>query len=135
MIARRITTILPDMNFDEMLEVTKIHSVAGMTKNNKLVLERPFRSPHHTASKVALIGGGKDAKPGEISLAHRGILFLDELPEFSKSTLEVLRIPIEDKKVLISRVNNTCEYPSNFMLIASMNPCPCRIFWFKGQRV
>lgn len=125
MLARRMTTILPDMNFEEALEVTKIHSVAGKTLNNKLILERPFRSPHHTASKVALIGGGRDAKPGEISLAHRGILFLDELPEFNKSTLEVLRIPLEDRKVLISRANNNCEYPANFMLIASMNPCPC----------
>ena len=125
MLARRITTILPDMNSSEALEVTKIHSVAGMTKNNKLVLERPFRSPHHTASKVALIGGGVAVKPGEISLAHRGILFLDELPEFNKSTLEVLRMPLEDRKVLISRASSNCEYPANFMLIASMNPCPC----------
>lgn len=125
MLSRRITTILPDMNFEEMLEVTKIHSVAGMTKKGGLIFERPFRSPHHTASKISLIGGGKEAKPGEISLAHRGILFLDELPEFNKNTLEVLRIPLEDRKVLISRVNNSCEYPANFMLIASMNPCPC----------
>ena len=125
MLARRITTILPDMNFEEALEVTKIHSIAGMTKENKLILERPFRNPHHTATKVALIGGGKEAKPGEISLAHRGILFLDELPEFNKSSLEVLRLPLEDRQVLIARANKNCEYPANFMLIASMNPCPC----------
>ena len=125
MLAKRLTTILPDMNFEETLEVTKIHSIAGMTKYNKLITQRPFRSPHHTSSKVALIGGGKDARPGEISLAHRGILFLDELPEFSKSTLDVLRIPLEDRKVVVSRANKTCEYPSSFMLIASMNPCKC----------
>ena len=133
MLARRITTILPDMNFEETLEVTKIHSVAGMTLNNRLISERPFRSPHHTASKVALIGGGRSARPGEISLAHRGVLFLDELPEFNKSTLEVLRIPLEDRKVLISRANNTCEYPANFMLIASMNPCPCGYYGSKDK--
>lgn len=125
MLAKRLTTILPDMTFEEALEVTKIHSIAGMTKKSQLITERPFRNPHHTASKVALIGGGKDAKPGEISLAHRGILFLDELPEFNKTSLEVLRLPLEDRKVLISRASKTCEYPSNFMLIASMNPCPC----------
>ncbi len=125
MLARRITTILPDMNFEEALEVTKIHSIAGMTTQNKIIINRPFRAPHHTVSKVSLVGGGTNAKPGEISLAHRGILFLDELPEFSKSTLEVLRGPLEDRKVLISRINGSYEYPSNFMLIASMNPCPC----------
>lgn len=125
MLARRITTILPDLNFEEALEVTKIHSIAGLTNKNQIILKRPFRSPHHTASKAALVGGGKNAMPGEISLAHRGILFLDELPEFNKSTLEVLRVPLEDGKVLISRVNKNCEYPANFMLIASMNPCPC----------
>ena len=94
-------------------------------KNSQIITKRPFRSPHHTASKVALVGGGKEAKPGEISLAHRGILFLDELPEFNKNTLEVLRVPLEDRKVLISRANKNYEYPANFMLIASMNPCPC----------
>ena len=125
MLAKRLPTILPELNFEEALEVTKIHSIAGLTKRNQIILKRPFRSPHHTASKIALIGGGKNATPGEISLAHRGILFLDELPEFNKSTLEVLRIPLEDRKVLISRANRNCEYPANFMLIASMNPCPC----------
>ncbi len=125
MLAQRISTILPDMNFEESLEVTKIHSIAGMTKNNQIITKRPFRSPHHTASKISLVGGGKESKPGEISLAHRGILFLDELPEFNKNTLEVLRVPLEDRKVLISRANKNYEYPANFMLIASMNPCPC----------
>lgn len=125
MLSRRITTILPDMNTEEALEVTKIYSIVGLTNNNQIISKRPFRSPHHTTSKVALIGGGRNAKPGEISLAHRGILFLDELPEFNKSTLEVLRIPLEDRKVLVSRANQNCEYPANFMLVASMNPCPC----------
>lgn len=125
MLARRITTILPDMNVEEALEVTKIYSIIGLTNKNQIISQRPFRSPHHTTSKVALIGGGRDAKPGEISLAHRGVLFLDELPEFNKSTLEVLRIPLEDRKVLVSRANQTCQYPASFMLIASMNPCPC----------
>lgn len=125
MLAQRISTILPDMNFEESLEVTKIHSIAGMTKNNQIITKRPFRSPHHTASKISLVGGGKESKPEEISLAHRGILFLDELPEFNKNTLEVLRVPLEDRKVLISRANKNHEYPANFMLIASMNPCPC----------
>lgn len=125
MLARRITTILPDMNVEEALEVTKIYSIVGLTNDNQIISQRPFRSPHHTTSKVALIGGGRDAKPGEISLAHRGVLFLDELPEFNKSTLEVLRIPLEDRKVLVSRANQTCQYPASFMLVASMNPCPC----------
>lgn len=125
MLAQRLVTILPDMNFEESLEVTKIHSIAGKTKNNKIIMQRPFRSPHHTSSKVSLVGGGKEAKPGEISLAHRGILFLDELTEFNKNTLEVLRVPLEDRKILISRANKNYEYPANFMLIASMNPCPC----------
>lgn len=125
MLAKRIPTILPDMTFEEALEVTKIHSIVGLTNKNQIILKRPFRSPHHTASKVALIGGGKNERPGEISLAHRGILFLDELPEFNKTTLEVLRIPLEDGKVLISRASHNCEYPAKSMLIASMNPCPC----------
>ena len=125
MIARRLPTILPEMNFEEILEVTKIYSIAGIGRSNEIINKRPFRSPHHTASKISITGGGKNAKPGEISLAHRGVLFLDELPEFNKSTLEVLRGPLEDRKVLISRINGNYEYPSNFMLIASMNPCPC----------
>lgn len=133
MLARRLPTILPDMNFEEMLEVTKIHSVAGIQNKSYISVKRPFRSPHHTASKVALIGGGKEARPGEISLAHRGVLFLDELPEFNKATLEVLRIPLEDGKVLVSRANKNCEYPSQFMLIASMNPCPCGYYGSKEK--
>lgn len=125
MLAKRLPGILPDMNFDEILEVTKIHSIARQASKNQIIMQRPFRSPHHTASKISITGGGKNSKPGEISLAHRGVLFLDELPEFNKSTLEVLRGPLEDRKVLISRANGSYEYPTNFMLIASMNPCPC----------
>ena len=125
MMSRRITTILPDLSFEEALEVTKIHSIAGILKDNYLVKERPFRSPHHTISGVGLIGGGKLPRPGEISLSHHGVLFLDELLEFKKSTLEVLRAPMEDKYVSITRSNITLTYPCNFMLVASMNPCPC----------
>lgn len=123
--ARRLPSILPDLGFEEALEITKIHSVAGKLKNQGLVTSRPFRSPHHTISGVSLIGGGRIPKPGEVSLAHHGVLFLDELPEFNKKTLEVLRGPLEDRKVSISRVNATLTYPCNFMLIASMNPCSC----------
>lgn len=126
MMARRLPTILPDLTFEEALEVTKIHSVAGkLLKNSSIITTRPFRAPHHTASIPAIIGGGRIPKPGEISLAHYGVLFLDELPEFNKSTLEVLRGPLEDKEVTISRVNGTLTYPANFMFIASMNPCVC----------
>ena len=126
MMARRIPTILPKLSFEEALEVTKIHSVAGnISKNSPLIINRPFRFPHHTISKTSLVGGGAIPKPGEISLSHYGVLFLDELPEFEKSTLEVLRGPLEDGKITISRVNATLTYPSKFMLVASMNPCPC----------
>ncbi len=126
MIAKRLPTILPDMTFDESLEVTKIHSIAGtLSPNTPLETIRPFRNPHHTVSPISLIGGGRNPKPGEISLAHNGVLFLDELPEFSKKTLETLRGPLEDKFVTISRVNSTITYPCNIMLVASMNPCPC----------
>ena len=126
MLARRIPTILPDLAFEEALEITKIHSIAGkLSEDNPIIVQRPFRSPHQTISGSALIGGGKIPKPGEISLAHFGVLVLDELPEFEKNTLEVLRGPLEDEMVTISRVNASVTYPSKFMLIASMNPCPC----------
>ena len=126
MIAKRIPTILPDLTFEESLDVTKIHSISGILDNNiGIVTTRPFRSPHHTISPTSMIGGGRNPKPGEISLAHNGVLFLDELPEFNRTTLEILRGPLEDKEVTISRLYSKVEYPSNFMLIASMNPCPC----------
>ena len=125
MAARRIPSILPTLTFEEAIEVTKIYSISGLLKSNFLIEERPFRSPHHTSSSVSLIGGGRVPKPGEVSLSHNGVLFLDELPEFQKNTLEVLRQPMEDGVVTISRINSTITYPAKFMLIASMNPCPC----------
>lgn len=129
MIAQRMPSILPDLSFDEALEVTKIHSIAGLLpKDQPLILNRPFRSPHHTISSAGLSGGGSTPKPGELSLAHNGILFLDELPEFRRDSLEVLRQPLEDGNVTISRVNATLTYPCNIMLIASMNPCKCGYF-------
>ncbi len=129
MLARRIPSILPDLTFEEALEITKIHSIAGLlSKDVPILLARPFRSPHHTVTINSLIGGGKIPKPGEISLAHYGVLFLDELPEFNKNTLEVLRGPLEDREVTISRVNASLTYPCNFMFVASMNPCPCGFY-------
>lgn len=126
MLAKRLPTILPPMNLHEALETTKIHSVAGkMGKNTGLVSIRPFRSPHHTISDVALVGGGGVPQPGEISLAHNGVLFLDELPEFKRTVLEVMRQPLEDRVVTISRAKFSVEYPASFMLVAAMNPCPC----------
>lgn len=126
MLARRIPSILPDLSFEESLEITKIHSIAGILKAEiPIITTRPFRSPHHTISATSLTGGGIHPKPGEISLAHYGVLFLDELPEFNQHTLEVLRGPLEDGIVTISRVNGTFTYPCNFMFVASMNPCPC----------
>ena len=125
MMARRLPTILPDLTFNESLEITKIHSIAGKLDNNTLITERPFRSPHHTISANGLIGGGRMPKPGEVSLSHYGVLFLDELLEFNRNTLEVLRGPLEDRNVTISRVGASLTYPCNFMLVASMNPCPC----------
>ncbi|MEZ4927921.1 MAG: YifB family Mg chelatase-like AAA ATPase [Saprospiraceae bacterium] len=126
MLARRLPTILPPLTLKEALETTKIHSVSGiLSKNTALVNKRPFRSPHHTISDVALVGGGSDPMPGEISLAHNGVLFLDELPEFKRQVLEVMRQPMEERKVTISRAKLTVDYPASFVLIASMNPCPC----------
>lgn len=130
MIAKRLPTILPPLTLDEALETTKIHSVVGLLpENDALITIRPFRAPHHTISDAALVGGGVGvARPGEISLAHHGVLFMDELPEFARNVLEVLRQPLEDRRITISRTKQTIEYPANFMLICSMNPCPCGNF-------
>jgi magnesium chelatase family protein len=128
MLAKRLPTILPSLEFEAALELTKIHSVAGLTGRAGLVTERPFRSPHHTISDAGLIGGGAVPRPGEVSLAHRGVLFLDELPEFDRSVLEVLRQPLEDQRVTISRAAMSLTFPASFMLAAAMNPCPCG-FW------
>ncbi|MFN8287387.1 MAG: YifB family Mg chelatase-like AAA ATPase [Chitinophagales bacterium] len=129
MLAKRMPTILPPLTLQESLETTKIHSVAGkLGKNGSLIYMRPFRSPHHTVSDVALVGGGSFPQPGEISLAHNGVLFLDELPEFKRTVLEVMRQPMEERRVTISRSKFSITYPANFMLVASMNPCPCGYF-------
>ena len=135
MLARTIPSVLPDMSFDEALEITKIHSVAGTLGKDGIVTERPFRTPHHTASTVSLCGGGNKAvHPGEISLAHGGVLFLDELPEYKRSSLEALRQPLEDGVITISRSGGTVTYPASFMLCASMNPCPCGHYGSKKHR-
>ena len=134
MMAKRIPSILPSLTFEEALEITKIYSVAGiLPKNSPIITNRQYRSPHHTISTSSLIGGGRIPKPGEVSLAHYGVLFLDELPEFQKSTLEVLRGPLEDGTVTISRVNSTLTYPCKFMFVASMNPCPCGYYGSKDK--
>lgn len=126
MMAKRLPSILPPLSLGESLETTKIHSVAGkLDRNSSLISKRPFRDPHHTISQVAMVGGGSFPQPGEISLAHNGVLFLDELPEFNRSVLEVLRQPLEDRRISISRVRSSIEYPASFMFVASMNPCPC----------
>lgn len=135
MMVKRIPTILPDLTFEEVLEVTKIHSILGnLPEQNPLIRQRPFRIPHHTITKNALIGGGKIPIPGEISLAHLGVLFLDELPEFNKMAIETLRNPLEDKTVIINRVNASFCYPCNFMLVASMNPCVCGYYGTEGKK-
>jgi magnesium chelatase family protein len=129
MLAKRLPTILPPLSLQEALETTKIHSVAGkLPENATLVSKRPFRSPHHTISDVALVGGGTNPQPGEISLAHNGVLFLDELPEFKRTVLEVMRQPMEERRVTISRAKIAIDFPASFMLIASMNPCPCGFY-------
>ena len=126
MLAKRLPGILPPLSLYEALETTKIHSVAGkLPVGSALMYARPFRNPHHTVSDVALVGGGNNAQPGEISFAHNGVLFLDELPEFKRNVLEVLRQPMEERRVTISRARFSVEYPANFMLLAAMNPCPC----------
>lgn len=134
MLASRLPSILPNLTFEESLEITKIHSIAGtLPPNIPLVTKRPFRNPHHTISNSALVGGGKIPKPGEISLAHYGVLFLDEIPEFRRDVLELLREPLEDGKITICRVQSALTYPSKFMLIASMNPCPCGYYGAKDK--
>ncbi len=134
MLAKCVPTIMPDMTFEEALEATKIHSVAGILDGAEgIVGVRPFRTPHHTVTVPALIGGGAKARPGEVSLAHNGVLFLDEMPEYSRHALETLRQPLEDKKVSVARVMRSVEYPANFMLVASMNPCPCGNYGSRTQ--
>jgi len=126
MLARRMPTILPDLSLDESMEITKIYSIAGLlTQKSLLMTQRPFRTPHHTASYVSLAGGGRTPMPGEMSLAHNGVLFLDELPEFQKKALETMRQPLEDGSITVTRIGGVCTYPSVFLLLATMNPCPC----------
>jgi magnesium chelatase family protein len=135
MLAKRLASILPPMSFDEVIQTTKLYSVAGMLGDNSLIVHRPFRSPHHTISQAGLVGGGSTPRPGEISLAHCGVLFLDELTEFNRCTLEVLREPLENQKVLISRASCSIEFPSSFLLVAALNPCPCGYYGDKQKCV
>jgi len=128
MLSKRLPSVLPPLTLNEALETTKIHSVTGRLNKGGLIVQRPFRNPHHTISDVALVGGGINPQPGEISLAHNGVLFLDELPEFKRTVLEVMRQPMEDRSVTISRAKFSVEYPASFMLVASMNPCPCGFY-------
>lgn len=132
MLAKAMPSILPPLSFDEMLEVTEIHSITGALSEN-LIFQRPFRSPHHTSSYVALIGGGANPRPGEITLAHKGVLFLDEFPEFDKKTIESLREPLEERVISVSRAKGTVKFPAHFILVAAMNPCPCGNFGIKGK--
>jgi len=133
MLARRMPTLLPDLEFDEALDVTRIHSAAGLLDRVPIVTERPFRAPHHTASSAGLLGGGNPPRPGEISLAHRGVLFLDELPEFDRRSLESLRQVLEQHQIVLSRARGTCVFPAHFQLVAASNPCPCG-WWGSGRR-
>lgn len=133
MLAKRLPSIMSQLTFDELIETTKIYSVTGKLKNNSLIKARPFRSPHHTISQAGLIGGGSNPQPGEVSLAHNGILFLDELTEFKRTTLEVLRQPLESKNVSISRATHTADFPAKFLLVAALNPCPCGFYGDKKR--
>jgi len=133
LLARALSGILPPLSDDEALEITKIYSVAGLTENTPFITYRPFRNPHHTSSSIAIIGGGSWPRPGEVTLAHRGVLFLDEFPEFPRSVIEVLRQPMESGDVTIARANSTVRFPARFMLVAAMNPCPCGNFGDENQ--